>query len=94
MTNAPNIKPPVIILSGTRWDFLWQRHQSFATLFARAGYPTVYVEHTGLSNPSLDRDIARKVLRRILLAGGEGLKMPNMPPNLTIYSPLLAPPTR
>jgi glycosyltransferase involved in cell wall biosynthesis len=94
MTNTPNIKPPVIILSGTRWDFLWQRHQSFATLFARAGYPTVYVEHTGLSNPSLDRDIARKVLRRILLAGGEGRKMPDMPPNLTIYSALLAPPTR
>src|SRR5215210_7566375 len=44
-------KPPVVILSGVRWDFLWQRHHTLATLFAGAGYPTVFVETTGLSNP-------------------------------------------
>lgn len=44
-------KPPVVVLSGVRWGFLWQRHQTVATLFARAGYPTVFVETTGLANP-------------------------------------------
>ena len=86
-------KPPVVVLSGIRWDFLWQHHQILATLFARAGYPTVYVETTGLSNPSFDPGTARKVLHRLLHAGGKGRKMPNMPPNLTVYSPLVAPPT-
>src|SRR5918998_5978 len=84
-------KPPVVILSGIRWDFLWQHHQILATLFARAGYPTIYVETTGLSNPSLDA--AGKVLKRVLRAGGEGRKVPEMPLNLTVYSPLVAPPT-
>ena len=84
-------KPPVVVLSGVRWDFLWQHHQILSTLFARAGYPSIYVETTGLSNPSLDA--AGKVLKRILRASGEGRKVPEMPPNLTVYSPLVAPPT-
>jgi hypothetical protein len=45
------VKPPVVILAGIRWDFLWQRHQTLATLFARSGYPTVFVETTGLGVP-------------------------------------------
>ncbi len=94
MTNAPDIKPPVIIISGIRWDFLWQRHQIFATLFARAGYPTVYVETTGLRNPSFDPDTARIVIRRIFRAGSKARKtLDNTVPNLAVYSPLVAPPT-
>jgi glycosyltransferase involved in cell wall biosynthesis len=91
--NTSNVKPPVVILSGIRWDFLWQRHQIFATLLARAGYPTLYVETTGLRNPSLDPGTTRKVLRRLLRAGGKGREELDAPPNLTIYSPLVAPPT-
>ncbi len=34
---------------------LWQRHQTLATLFARAGYPTVFVETTGIANPAASR---------------------------------------
>ncbi|HEX2098677.1 MAG TPA: glycosyltransferase [Rubrobacteraceae bacterium] len=94
MTNAPDIKPPVIIISGIRWDFLWQRHQIFATLFARAGYPTVYVETTGLRNPSFDPGTARIVIRRIFRAGSKARKtLNNTVPNLAVYSPLVAPPT-
>jgi glycosyltransferase involved in cell wall biosynthesis len=91
--NTPDAKPPVVILSGIRWDFLWQRHQILATLFARAGYPTVYVETTGLSNPSLDPGTIRKVLRRLSRAGGKGHKEPNAPSGLTVYSPFVVPPT-
>jgi glycosyltransferase involved in cell wall biosynthesis len=88
------VKPPVVVLSGIRWDFLWQRHQILATLFAQAGYPTIYVETTGLRNPSFDLGTARKVLRRVFRAGGKGRKAyDGTPPNLTVYSPLALPPT-
>ncbi|HEX2741154.1 MAG TPA: glycosyltransferase [Rubrobacter sp.] len=83
-------KPHVVILSGIRWHFLWQRHQSLATLFARAGYPTVFVETTGLSNPRLNRTTLRKLLSRVRRSGGR--KSPGER-NLTIYAPLAAPPT-
>ena len=62
-------KPPVVVLSGIRWDFLWQRHQTLATLFAGAGYPTVFVETTGLANPRLTGDSLRRVLGRIRRPG-------------------------
>src|SRR5918999_6460145 len=64
-------KPPVVILSGVRWDFLWQRHQTLATLFASAGYPTVFVETTGLANPRPNKATLRKVASRIRHAGAK-----------------------
>lgn len=85
-------KPPVVILSGIRLDFLWQRHQILATRFARAGYKTIFVETTGLSTPRPDRATLRKVFRRLRLSRSAGGKAPDEP-NLTIYSPLVAPPT-
>jgi phosphoketolase len=57
-------KPPVVILSGVRWDFLWQRHQTLATHFAGAGYPTVFVETTGLANPRLTGNTLRRIFER------------------------------
>lgn len=83
-------RPPVVLLSGVRWGFLWQRHQALATLFARAGYPTVFVETTGLSNPRPDLGTLRKVAGRVATSGGGGAPGEK---NLTIYSPLTAPPT-
>ena len=85
-------KPPVVILSGVRWDFLWQRHHALATLFARAGYPTVFVETTGLANPHPNLATLRKVLSRFGRSGGGG-KKPSKDPDLTVYAPLVAPPT-
>ena len=85
-------KPPVVMLAGIRWDFLWQRHQTLATRFARAGYPTVFVETTGLANPRPSRATLRKVLSRLARSrkGGNGSRGE---PDLTVYSPLVAPPT-
>ncbi len=86
----PRSKPPVVVLSGVRWDFLWQRHQTLATLFARAGYPTVFVETTGIANPAVTGSTLRKVASRIRHSGGErtfGQK------NLAVYAPLALPPT-
>jgi len=85
-------KPPVVILSGVRWDFLWQRHQTLATLFAGAGYPTVFVETTGLANPRPTRETLRRVLARLRRSGGAGEK-PSAQRDLTVYAPLTSPPT-
>lgn len=85
-------KPPVVLLSGIRWDFLWQRHQILATRFARAGYPTVFVETTGLANPRPNRDTLGKVAARLRRSGSGGEK-PRSEPGLTVYAPLVAPPT-
>jgi glycosyltransferase involved in cell wall biosynthesis len=82
-------KPPVVILSGIRWNFLWQRHHALATLFARAGYPTVFVETTGLANPRPNVPTLRKVASRIRRAGKE---QPSGSKRLTVYAPLAAPP--
>jgi glycosyltransferase involved in cell wall biosynthesis len=83
-------KPPVVILSGVRWDFLWQRHHALATLFARAGYPTVFVETTGLANPSPRVPTLRRVAARLRRAGS---CEPSGEEGLTVYSPLALPPT-
>ncbi len=80
------MRPPVVILAGIRWDFLWQRHQTLATLFAGAGYPTVFVETTGLANPR-----PGKVLSRFRRSLGKGEK--SREKDLTVYAPLTAPPT-
>ena len=85
-------KPPVVILSGIRWDFLWQRHQTLATLFAGAGYPTVFVETTGLANPRPTRNTLRRVFGRIRRSGRPEEKQP-AGRDLTVYAPLTAPPT-
>ena len=79
-------KPPVVVLSGVRWGFLWQRHQTVATLFARAGYPTVFVETTGLANPrpsALSKVGAR--VRKKETGPVEGGPL--------VYPPLVLPPT-
>ncbi len=86
------MKPSVVILAGVRWDFLWQRHQTLATLFAGAGYPTVFVETTGLANPRPDKATLRKILSRALSSPGKGERPPARR-NLTVYGPLTAPPT-
>ncbi len=80
-------KPPVVVLAGVRWDFLWQRHQTVATLFARAGYPTVFVETTGLANPrpSALGNVAARVRR-----AGAGRAEDGWP---LVYPPLVLPPT-
>ena len=86
------MKPPVVILAGVRWDFLWQRHQTLATLFADAGYPTVFVETTGLANPRPRKATLRKVLSRVRRSTGKGERSP-VGKNLAVYAPLTAPPT-
>jgi glycosyltransferase involved in cell wall biosynthesis len=86
------VKPSVVILAGVRWDFLWQRHQTLATLFARSGYPTVFVETTGLAIPRPGKATLRNVLSRIHHSLRRNEKLQRQE-NLTVYAPLTAPPT-
>jgi glycosyltransferase involved in cell wall biosynthesis len=87
-------KPPVILLANIRWDAFWEWSKILATLFADAGYPTVYVETTGIRKPPLEMAVVRKILKRLLRVHSGGKKPASLSPNLTIYSPLVAPPTR
>ncbi|WP_198004825.1 hypothetical protein [Rubrobacter xylanophilus] len=84
-------RPPVVLLAGIRWDFLWQRHQTLAALFARAGYPTVFVETTGLRNPRPGSGFLRKAASRLRRAA----RRPRGPSGggPAVYPPLVAPPT-
>jgi glycosyltransferase involved in cell wall biosynthesis len=87
------VKPSVVILAGVRWDFLWQRHQALATLFARSGYPTVFVETTGLAIPRPGKATLGHVLSRV----GRSLRRnekAQQRDNLTVYAPFTAPPNR
>src|SRR3954464_14926408 len=86
-------KPPVVLLANIRWDAFWEMSKILATLFADAGYPTVYVETTGIRKPPLERAVGRKILKRLLSVRSRGKKPASLSSNLTIYSPLVAPPT-
>ncbi len=86
-------KPPVILLANVRWDAFREWSHILATLFADAGYPTVYVETTGIRNPPLGMTTGRRVLKRLLSVRSGGKKAASLSPNLTVYSPLVAPPT-
>jgi glycosyltransferase involved in cell wall biosynthesis len=86
------VKPSVVVLAGVRWNFLWQRHQTLATLFARSGYPTVFVETTGLALPKPNRAALRNALSRVGRPPGRDEKPPGQE-NPAVYAPLTAPPT-
>jgi len=86
-------KPPVVLLANVRWDALWEYSHALATLFANAGYPTVFVETTGMRNPPLGMTTGRRVFKRLLNVRSAGKKPASLSPNLTVYSPLVVPPT-
>src|ERR687890_629318 len=86
-------KPPVVLLANVRWEALREWSHILATLFSDAGYPTVFVETTGIRKPPLRITTGRRVLKRLLSVRSGGKKPASLSPNLTVYSPLVAPPT-
>src|ERR671927_226005 len=86
-------KPPVVLLANVRWEALREWSHILATLFSDAGYPTVFVETTGIRKPPLRVTTGRRVLKRLLSVRSGGKKPASLSPNLTVYSPLVAPPT-
>ena len=59
-------------------------------MFARAGYPTTFVETTGLANPRPSPSTLRKVASRLVRAGS---RTPPGEKGLSVYAPLALPPT-
>lgn len=85
----------VVILSNLRWDFLWQRHQIFATHFARTGHRVIFVEGLAFGSNYLDPSYymraVRKLWRKARHVDNKGAKR-KLPRNLTVYLSLVAPP--
>lgn len=79
-----------LVLSNIAWDFIWQRHQTLASLFARDS-EVVFCEVPGIRRVGV-RDVARvfarlRALRRDA-AGGEP-----MPAGLRVVRPFVLPAT-
>ncbi|OGR97396.1 MAG: hypothetical protein A2V88_07195 [Elusimicrobia bacterium RBG_16_66_12] len=96
-TSCPDAAPAkpfdVVILSSVDWDAAWQRHQSFALQWAKAGHPVFFVENTGFREPGL-RDLRRVLTRLGRALRAHGGHIPAAPRGITILSPLVLPPTR
>lgn len=80
-------KAPVVILSSIEWSAAWQRHQSFARQWARAGHAVFFVENTGFREPRL-RDLKRLLDRLRPRPGADA------PEGVRLISPFVLPPTR
>src|SRR5215204_6899021 len=85
----------VVMLPNIGWDFLRQRHQVFATHFARTGHQVIFVEGLGYSPNYLDPHFyiraAKKLWRKARHARSKNVKR-GLPVNLTVYPSIVAPP--
>jgi glycosyltransferase involved in cell wall biosynthesis len=76
-----------LFLSNISWDFVWQRHQTLASLFARDGQ-VVFCEFPGTRAPRFS-DVPR--LFRSL--SGRRRVSNSVPPNVVLLRPLILPAT-
>lgn len=84
--------PRVLFLSNVPWDFVWQRHQTLATLWASVARVD-YVELPGMRRPELG-DAGRIVGRAMQLLGGRRRGASGAstgPTSLTIHRPWVLP---
>lgn len=85
-------RPTTLVISNIEWAFIWQRHQTLASLFARDS-DVFFCEMPGIRRVGW-RDLPRLLGRlRRLLAGTKGSKGEPMPPGLRILRPWLLPAT-
>jgi len=80
---------PTLIISNIAWDFVWQRHQTVASLFAAAGCPVIFCELPGTRRVGL-RDAAR-ILR--WLAAMRRPPAAPLPVGLQLLRPFVLPAT-
>ena len=86
-------RPQVVILSSIEWGAAWQRHQIFATQWAKTGYDVFFVENTYFRDVKWS-DIPRlrqKLLN--LLFGRRASRRFALPEGLVVINPLVVPPT-
>ena len=81
-----------VIISSIDWDFLWQRHQTFASGLAQRGARVFFIENTGFRNIKLS-DLNRILLRvKNILLGVTPKRINPISKNIEIISPLVLPP--
>ncbi len=84
--NAP---AATLVISNIAWNFIWQRHQTMASLFAAAGHPVTFCELPGTRRLGW-RDAPRIVAR--LAALRRPIATP-LPAGLRLLRPLVLPAT-
>lgn len=83
----------VLVVSNIAWDFVWQRHQTMAALFAAAGHQVLFCELPGIRRVGW-RDTLRLISRGWrLVAGGRGATGEPSPPGVQVLRPWTLPAT-
>ena len=85
----------IIIISSIEWNYLWQRHQIFATYFSKFFKKIIFIESSAKRNPKIS-DIPRIIGRFFKLLKGRGKRKQSsrgLPKNLVIISPFVLPST-
>ncbi|MEK7762612.1 MAG: hypothetical protein AAB433_13615, partial [Nitrospirota bacterium] len=82
-------KRSIVCLAGCEWDFTWQPTQEIMLRLAKAGNRVLYVQPTGTRTMRVSdwRRIWERVRGKV--AGVQ--RSSTVPPELTIYSPLVLP---
>lgn len=84
-----SLRPPTLFISNIAWDFVWQRHQSLASLFARDG-AVVFCEIPGMKRVRL-RDFGRVWTRLRTLR--EPVARTAVPAGIELLRPFVLPST-
>jgi len=78
------MRPTALFISNIRWNFVWQRHQTLASLFAR-DYEVVFCEIPGVRRPEL-RDAGR-LWRKLIQRDRSAVFAETIPTHLRIAAP-------
>ena len=84
-------RPTTLFISSVEWNFVWQRHQTLASLFARDS-EVIFCEVPGIRRLRIGD--AGRVWRRLRLPGRrDKVKTAALPPGLRVVRPFLLPAT-
>jgi glycosyltransferase involved in cell wall biosynthesis len=83
-------RPTTLVISNIAWSFVWQRHQTLASLFARES-DVIFCEIPGIRRVGL-RDISR-VWARLLALGRAGPRREPLPAGIRVLRPFVLPAT-
>lgn len=89
---SKNVKNQIVVISSIDWDAPWQRHQIFASQFARAGHEVFFVENSGFRNPDF-KDIPR-VAKRARALFKRRRKTGPRAGDVMLFPPKVFPPTQ
>ncbi len=82
---------PIVFISNIAWDFVWQRHQTLATLFAQDG-EVIFCEIPGMRR--VEWGHWRRILARLrLLLRRNGRAQIALPPRVRVLRPFILPAT-